>query len=75
MTALSSSNKSSQKKEDSGKKGTATGHQQANNYTAGQRKSLNSTYIHKNDNIQTFLHDLTPYGLHWLLPVENYKRT
>jgi hypothetical protein len=45
MTAQSSSNESSQKNEDSGKNGTATGHQQANNYSTGQRKSLNSSYM------------------------------
>jgi hypothetical protein len=45
MTAQSSLNKSSQKKEDSGKNGTATGHQQAKNYSTGKRKSLNSSYM------------------------------
>jgi hypothetical protein len=45
MTAQSSSNKSSQKKEDSGKNGTATGHQQAKHYSTGPRKSLNSSYM------------------------------
>jgi hypothetical protein len=45
MTAQSSSNKSSQNKEDSGKNGTATGHQQAKNYSTGQCKSLNSSYM------------------------------
>jgi hypothetical protein len=33
------------KKEDSGKNGTYTGHQQANNYSTGLRKSLNSSFM------------------------------
>jgi hypothetical protein len=61
LTAPSSSNKSSLKKEDSGKNGTATGHQQAKNYSTGLCKSLNSSSMNtKNSNIQTFLHGLTP---------------
>jgi hypothetical protein len=45
MSAQSSSNKSSQKKEDPGKNGTATGHQQAKNYSTRLRKSLNSSFM------------------------------
>jgi hypothetical protein len=42
LTAPSSSNRSSLKKEDSAKNGNATGHQHAKNYSTGLCKSLNS---------------------------------
>jgi hypothetical protein len=55
MTAQSSSNKSSQKREDSGKKGTATGHQQKV-LNRGTQELKQLLHEHKNANIQTFLH-------------------
>jgi hypothetical protein len=45
VTTQSSSNKSSLKKEDSGKNGTYTEQQQAKNYSTGLRKSLNSSFM------------------------------
>jgi hypothetical protein len=45
MTTQSSANKLSLKKEDCGKNGTYTGHQQAKNYLTGLRKSLNSSFM------------------------------